>query len=399
MLTQKRLYQINSSRILQTIRQKRGISRIAVAEELDLDRSTITKVVRYLEAIGLVRATGKFHGKPGSGRMATGLETNPEFGLILGIEAQTEFFRSVLVDVDGSIVEAGRMAYDKAVDSLENQIADIIAKASKTARARSLPLIGVGVGLAGIIDPYTGVILNSNPMNITGPVPLGERLMERTGIPVIVENDAKCCCWSEMAFRPSTRARNFIALLGEFRNVDVTKNKISGIAFGMGIVIRGSVLHGDNFTAGEFRSLRYDHERPNLSQFSISDEEALRLPSDGAVLTRVFAEVAYNVSLLVNSLDITKIVITGDFGKYADEITPMLRDAIGKNWLYDTPKNVDIDYSPDGENAVCMGAAGMFIQKLFSVPGMTDHLDEEVGFLLLEKILRAKGCADLEETG
>jgi predicted NBD/HSP70 family sugar kinase len=227
-------------------------------------------------------------------------------------------------------------------------------------------------------------------MSITAPLPLGERLTTRSGIPVIVENDAKCCCWSEMAFRRSPPARNFIALLGEFRNVDVTKHKISGIAFGMGIVIRDNVLHGDTFTAGEFRSLRYNHERPGMSQFSISDDEALRLPDDKTILGRVFEEVAYNVSLIVNSLDITKIVITGDFAKYSAEITPILRREIGKNWLYDTPKNVMIDYSPDGENAVCMGAAGMFIQKLFSVPGMTDHLDEEVGFLLLEKILRAK---------
>lgn len=44
-------------------------------------------------------------------------------------------------------------------------------------------------------------------------------------------------------------------------------------------------------------------------------------------------------------------------------------------------------YSPDEELSVCIGAAGLFIQKLFSVPGMTDHTDEEVGSILLERIL------------
>ena len=48
MVPTRRLYQINSSRILQEIRQNRGKSRIAIAEDLDLDRSTITKVVRQL---------------------------------------------------------------------------------------------------------------------------------------------------------------------------------------------------------------------------------------------------------------------------------------------------------------------------------------------------------------
>jgi len=194
-----------------------------------------------------------------------------------------------------------------------------------------------------------------------------------------------------MAFRRVPGGRNFLSLLGEFRNVNVTSHKVSGIAFGMGIVIRENVLHGDNFTAGEFRSLLYDHNYPSLNQFSISDDEAHRLPDDRDVLLRVFREMAYNVSLLVNTLDITKIVIAGDFAKFPKEITPLLTEAIGRNWLYRSPRNIAIDYSPDGENSVCMGAAGMFIQKLFSVPGMTDHLDEEVGFMLLEKILAVTG--------
>ena len=74
-----RLYQINSSRILQEIRLHRGKSRIAIAEDLSLDRSTITKVVRQLIEYGIVRTAGKYHGKPGVGRMATGLEIVPDF--------------------------------------------------------------------------------------------------------------------------------------------------------------------------------------------------------------------------------------------------------------------------------------------------------------------------------
>jgi len=108
MVPTRRLYQINSSRILQEIRQNRGKSRIAIAEDLDLDRSTITKVVRQLLEYGIVRTTGKFHGKPGVGRMATGLEVDPDFALVLGIEIQTEIFRTVLVNLDGEILHAER---------------------------------------------------------------------------------------------------------------------------------------------------------------------------------------------------------------------------------------------------------------------------------------------------
>ena len=51
--------------------------------------------MRQLIECGLVRPTGKYREKPGAGRMATGLEINPGFALVLGIEVQTEFFRTV----------------------------------------------------------------------------------------------------------------------------------------------------------------------------------------------------------------------------------------------------------------------------------------------------------------
>ena len=387
MLSTRRLYQINSSRILQHVRLNRGKSRISISEELELDRSTITKVMRQLIECGLVRTTGKYREKPGAGRMATGLEINPGFALVLGIEVQTEFFRTVLVDLDGTILESGQTPYVLERASLADQLLGIIDAERLKAAAHGLPLAGVGIGLSGIVDAYEGIIINSNPLGITEPLGLKEALEGRCPEPVFVENDANCCCWAEMAFRRTTPDRNFMALLGEFRNVDVAADSASGTALGIGIVIRDSVLHGDSFTAGEFRSLKYDHTKPSHSQFSITDEEAARLPDDKEVLARVFSEIAWNVSLLVNCLDITKIVIAGDFARYARELAPMIRDAIDANWLYSTKKDCQVMYSPDEELSVCIGAAGLFIQKLFSVPGMTDHTDEEVGFILLERIL------------
>lgn len=387
MITANRLYQINTSRILQHIRANRDISRIAIAKDLGLDRSTITKVVRQLMEIGLVRTTEKYHDETWAGRKATGLEINPHFGLVLGIEAQTEIFRTVLVNLDGETVGTGRYPYDCAGESLEGRILAIIAEAKERCADIGSPLVGVGIGLSGIVDPYRGEIVYSNPLGIQEPLALGEKLAAKTDLPVFLENDANCGCWGEMAFNGATNGRNFLSLLGEFRNIDISANRKSGVAFGIGVVIKGSVLHGDSFTAGEFRSLRYDHNRPSHTQFSITDEEASRLPGDRDILLRVFEEIAYNVSLLVNIFDITKLVVTGDFARFPDLFAPILQREIQRNWLYQTEKKCAVEFSDAGENAVCLGAAGLFIQKLFTVPDMTDHIEEEVGSILLERLL------------
>lgn len=385
MVPTRRLHQINSSRILQEIRLHRGKSRIAIAEDLSLDRSTITKVVRQLIEYGVVRTTGKYHGKPGVGRMATGLEIVPDFALVLGIEAQTEFFRTVLVNLDGNILHTETIPYEGS--DLEKSLESVVASQCAVAEKEGKPLAGIGIGLSGIVDPYEGIILTSNPLGIHHPFPLREKLEKRFHCPVFIENDANCCCWSEKAFRGASADRNFLAILGEFRNVDIQDHRFSGVAVGLGVVIRDTVLHGDSFTAGEFKSLLYREETPGRSQFSISDEEAARLPEDTKILERVFYEIAYNVSLLVNTLDITRIVIAGDFAKFAEILSAHLQTAVNRNWSYPEEKKCTISFSPDGEHSVCLGAAGLFIQKLFSVPEMTDHIDEPVGLILLDRIL------------
>lgn len=386
MITSSRLYQINSSRILQHIRNNRGISRISIAHELNLDRSTITKIVNQLLAYKMVLTTGKYHGQPGAGRKATALEINPEFGLVLGIEVQTDFFKTILIDLDGSLIESKTSPYLTQNGDLETQLYTIITEAVTDSQKKEIPLLGVGIGLSGIVDPYKGEIIYSNPLDIDSPLPLKKRLTESTGLPVFIENDANCCCWGEMAFRPNKQHRNFLALLGEFRRVDITNHPKPGIAAGIGVVIRGNVLHGDNFTVGEFRSLLYNYDKPSHVQFAISDEEATSLPANKKVLQKVLKELAYNVSLIVNTLDISKIVIAGDFSHYYNDLKPILLTEIQKNWLYDNKRTCEIECPSDENNAVSMGAAGLFISKLFSIPDMTDHIEEEVGFILLEKL-------------
>lgn len=393
MVTKKRIYQINSSRIIRQIRQNRGISRIAIAEELNLDRSTITKVVRLLIETGLVRTTGKFHGKPGVGRMATGLEINPDFGLILGIEIQTELIRYVLCDLDGTPQHIRCRKNSFPENSLETQIVQITQEACSTAADSNIRIIGIGIGLSGIIDPVKGHILQSYPLQVERELFLREVIERRTGLPVFVENDANCCCWGRLAFGEISPQRNFMTVLGEFRTINIEQNRNNGIAVGLGFVINGEVLHGDNFTAGEFRSLRYDFENCPMTQFALSNEEAQRLPHDEQVLDKLCADLAYNLSLLANTLDITTIVITGDLAAYSEKLSPVLRAELNKNLLYKTARSYTIEYPPVGEQAVCIGAAGFFAQKLFSVPEMNDLADDRVGSILLERIL-PQGCTD-----
>ncbi|HNY22770.1 MAG TPA: ROK family transcriptional regulator [Treponemataceae bacterium] len=397
MITKTRLHEINFSRILRHIRLNGGISRIAAARDLELDRSTLTKAVRAMIACGIVRETGKFRGKPGSGRMAIGLEIDPSFGCVLGMEIQTQTIRWTLMDLCGAELDSGATPFGGAETRVDEAALALFRAVNRRESAAGRRIIGIGIGLSGSVNQETGEIIYSYPLGITSPLALRDRVAEGAGLPAFVENDANCCCWGEIAFGDTLKSGNFIAILGEFRNVDVAEGSRPGVAVGMGISVNRRVMPGDNCNAGEFRSLLYDHSRPSRSQFSITDEQAALLPGDADTLGKVFGELGYNVSLLVNVLDVNRILVAGDFADHASLLTDKLTAEIRRNSLYQIPRACEILYSPHGENAVCAGAAGLFMHNLFSVPGMSNEGDENLGLVLLSRILSSDELVHLRE--
>jgi len=348
-------------------------------------------------ACGIVRETGKFRGKPGSGRMAIGLEIDPTFGCVLGMEIQTQTIRWTLLDLGGTEIDSGATPFGGAETRVDEAALALFHAVNRRESAAGRRVIGIGVGLSGSVDRESGTILYSYPLGVSAPLELGARIAEGAKLPTFVENDANCCCWGEIAFGDTTKSGNFITILGEFRNVDVTKGSRPGVAVGMGISVDRRVIPGDNFTAGEFRSLLYDHSRPSRSQFSISDEEAALLPGDESTLGKIFGELGYNVSLIVNVLDVNRIIVAGDFANHAGLLSDKLTAEIRRNSLYQTPRACEILYSPHGENSVCAGAAGLFLHNLFSVPGMSNEGDENLGLVLLTHILSRDEIAHLKD--
>ncbi len=81
MADSNRLHSINTSRILRTIRLNPGISRIKVAEMLDLDRSTVTKIMQVILENGLVETAGKNTEQSGVGRRQINLRINEDIGV------------------------------------------------------------------------------------------------------------------------------------------------------------------------------------------------------------------------------------------------------------------------------------------------------------------------------
>lgn len=367
-----KLNEINTSRVLQKLWFNKGISRVDIARELGLGKSTVTKIVARLLERNLVKRVTRGRSGPSGGRRPTHLMINSQYGYILGLEIQPDFYTAVATDLLGEVIfsHSERAAFGPNI--VDTYLGVVSALQEKT-RDMRLPLIGIGVGMAGIIDPHKGIILQSNPLSISRPVDFYREIAPHHTVPVLIENDAKCCCWGELAFKKTERHANFTFVLGEFRKGRTANSDYWGIAIGFGFVLNGKVHYGEGFSAGEFQSILW--EPPNQGQFSLRDEESKRIKEDRKILDQVLRELSSHIAFHVNALNLTSVVIGGEIAAYRDTLTEMLEEEIQKNWSYENKVDCAIEFATLGDRAVAYGAAGMFLERFFSIPDVVESAE------------------------
>lgn len=353
---------INTSNVLKTIWNNLGISRIDIAKKLKLDKSTVTVIVNNLIDKKYVIEVEEGDAGPKGGRKPVKLKINKLFGSVAGIEIHRNFYQAVLIDLEGEVITSVYRKVSIDQDNFFDHYHNIIKELYNTGEEKT-PLLGVGIGTAGIIDSSEGTILQSIPLKVDN-FPVQAIIEEKETYPVSVENDAKACCWGEMIFHRGNYLKNFLFVLVEFHgNSGQPESHRHGISVGIGFVFNGKLHHGQNYSAGEFRSI--DGDNKNNSQFSIRDEDTFRVEEDEKVFDQFALELSNHLAFLINTLNLNHIFLGGDIEKHKDRFTPVLKNSIQKNWPYKDIDKCTIHYSSFGKSAVAYGAAGLMLNRLF----------------------------------
>lgn len=355
---------MNRSRILRVIWHHPNTSRVDAAARLGLDKSTVSSIVSELIDGGLVREAAQGDASPQGGRRPVHLELNADYGYVLGIELQPDFFRAVLVDLAGHTLrewDAERPRDDQSFEAYLSALLEELLDAVQPWRDR---LVGIGVASGGLINSLQNIIYRSIPMKVTETYDVQTRIAERFGLPIIVENDANACAWGELIANRGQPVHDFLYVLVQLRQSATGKHLYGGIGVGLGVAINGTLYPGSRFTAGEFRSVFWD--RRSVGQFSLTAEEAASVTTDAALRQRLFRELAQNMALVINVLGLDHLFVGGDVMRYQDELTPIIREELHNNWPYETGINCEIHYSSYGHQAVVIGAAAMMLDRLFS---------------------------------
>jgi predicted NBD/HSP70 family sugar kinase len=370
----KLLSHLNTFRVLRAIWLNKEISRIKIAKKLGLDKSTVSNIVSHLLELGVVKTTEEGTSSPLGGRKPIYLTLHKDFGCVLGIEIQPDSYKVVVINANGKILFTQSAAVTISCENLIERflvIVDLVTR--EVIEPKKLNLIGIGIGISGIVNPQSGDIYQSIPLNITSTLNFYNEISGKIDVPVFIENDANCCCWGELAIHRRERLQHFIFVLEELRDSKSPYFKYQGTSIGIGIVINGKVYYGNEFSAGEFKSILWQSN--NLSQFSTANEQMSSIEQDKETFLNIVKELALHIALFVNTFNLSHIFLGGFMENYESEIVTIIKGAIQNNWAYTNKVNCKVQFTTTGDLAVAYGAAAMYLEKFFSVPEI--HEDKQ----------------------
>ncbi len=222
----------NERLVLGTIYDRGPISRAEVARATGLTRTTVSDVVAGLIEDGLARESGR--GPSTGGKAPILLEVCSDARHVIGLDLGDKIFRGAIVDLRGEITRSMEVAVedrdgDRALARVTQLIDSLMA-------ATDNPILGIGIGTAGLIDASTGTVLQAVNLDWR-QLPLGEILRRRYDVPVQVANDSQAAAVAEHLF-------------GGYRADNLVVVKV-GQGIGAGLVLDGRLFQGDGYGAGE----------------------------------------------------------------------------------------------------------------------------------------------------
>ncbi|MEV6417308.1 ROK family transcriptional regulator [Kribbella sp. NPDC051718] len=371
--------EINSSLVLGELRGGL-VSRTELAKRTGLSLPTVSEIVAELIGSGVIEE--RETASSGGGRRPVLLGLKPDAGYVIGIKVTETRVIAVLTDLNAGIVE-------RATASLgEDDVATVVRTVAAVVRklkAQAGPVYGVGVGLAGVIDRASGVVRHATYADWRD-VDLAGLLTERTGLPVVVDNDVNTLVANEQWF-------------GAGRGVSDVAVVSIGRGVGLGMVLDGRLYRGAGGGAGEFGHTKVVADGPlcdcggrGCLEALIGEpaivaaagcttiEEAAELARGGDLAVKdVFDQVGRTlgtaVGNLVNLLNPKLIVLAGEGTRASDLFLPGFEEAL-KHAVFDgLQRELDVVVDDWDDEAWAQGAAGLFLGELFQPNLRPDEAD------------------------
>jgi predicted NBD/HSP70 family sugar kinase len=216
------------ARLLQTVHQRRAVSRMDLTRELGLSRTAVGQLLDELQSLGLVRlrSPDRLPGRPG--RPSPVVEVDPEGPFVLAAQLHQSHLAVATVGLGGRILSVEAADVDHTEPNAVVRYLKRWAERAGSGR----PVLGLGIAVSGLVrrDGF----VHSLPYLGWDAYPLKARLAAaiRGDLPIEVANDANLTALGEYRHGAGAGATTFLCLLAE------------DVGVGGGLVVEGSLFTG-----------------------------------------------------------------------------------------------------------------------------------------------------------
>jgi predicted NBD/HSP70 family sugar kinase len=379
---------INRAAILTTIKSNGLIDRAQVARLTGLSPATVTGITSELIEEGLV-----FEKQPGDsrgGRPPILLAINPRGGFVVGIKLMEDHALGALTDLESTVIAKDSRPLEnknssEAIAVLGALVLSLVAQANIDRRR----LLGVGVGLAGVVDSEHGV-LRESPFFGWRDLPLRDLLQNLVQTPVYLDNDVNTLTLAEQWFGAGQGVDHFLVVT-------------VGRGIGLGVVANGRFYRGAGGGAGELGHTLIDPQGPlcdcgkhgcletyagypgllrsahqaylsgEVDQDVTTIEQLIRLAGAGQpammeLLAQAGGLLGRAMSSLVNILNPALIIIGGEGVQLGAPFFEPLQNALRQYSMPNLFQDVRIQIEPWGDDVWARGAASLVLRQLFESP-------------------------------
>lgn len=246
-INSKAMNKINMSKVLKLIREKKVISIGEITRLTDLTTPSVLRLVRHLMEIeGLVKLSGV--GPSKGGRPPVLYEFNGSAKFIIGIDVGATYIRAVFANLNAEILYEIQLLTEKenGYNSVITKLTDLIWRLAGRQGINAGDIVGIGIGVAGLIDKNKQRINFSPDFNWEN-VDFHGDLAKELDIPVYLDNSTRLMALGELGYGIGKNCDNFIVI-----NV--------GYGIAAGIVVNGETISGCFGHSGEFGHMMVNPE-------------------------------------------------------------------------------------------------------------------------------------------
>lgn len=377
---------LNRNLVLNIVRRQGPLSRTQIRDLSRLSMGAVSQITAELLDEGWVREVGE--SEPTGGRRQILLRLRPQAGYAVGVKLMEDRIVCAVTDLEVSeVLYLEQPTLGHSPEVVVSAIVSAVRQAIVDAGISSRQVLGIGVGLAGVVNMQSGVV-HYSPFFQWRELPLADLIAAQIKLPVYVDNDVNTLTLTEHLFGAGHDIENFAVIT-------------VGRGIGMGMVLHHRLYQGGPGGAGEFGHLTLDVDGPPCDcgkrgclEALASDPAVIRyiqqrrpdgraLPGTlldviaaadgGDALAREALEVSgryigLGLSMIVNLLCPTLIVLSGE-GVIAGEyrLAP-IREALRRHAFNGLLDNVSFIIKPTDDRAWARGAAGLVVAKSFESP-------------------------------